>query len=71
MHLGDEHADQSCITFLRPAYAMLAVFLAGAVVALLLIRDLDNPFQSDGSSSVDVDLSLLDTTRSRLLGRAS
>jgi hypothetical protein len=49
---------------------MLAVFLAGAVLALLLIRDLDNPFQSDGSSSVDVDLSLLDTTRSRLLGRA-
>jgi hypothetical protein len=84
-------------TFLGPAYAMLEVFLAGAVVALLLIgaerfseglvvscflftsftylllliRDLDNPFQYDGSSSVDVDLSLLETTRSRLLGRAS
>jgi len=38
---------------------------------LLLIRDLDNPFQYDGSSSVDVDLSLLETTRSRLSGRAS
>jgi hypothetical protein len=84
-------------TFLGPAYAMLEVFLAGAVVALLLIgderfieglvvpcflftsftylllliRDLDNPFQYDGSSSVDVDLSLLHTTRSRLLARAS
>ncbi len=37
---------------------------------LLLIRDLDNPFQYDGSCSLDVDLLLLDTTRSRLLGRA-
>jgi len=50
---------------------MLAVFLAEAVVALLLIGDLDNPFQYDSSSSVDVDPSLLDTTRSRLLGRTS
>ena len=83
-------------TFPGPAYAMLEVFLSGAMVALLLIgaerfsagvvvscflftsftdlllliRDLDNPFQYDGSSSLDVDLLLLDTTRSRLLGRA-
>ncbi|WP_088888763.1 hypothetical protein [Leptolyngbya ohadii] len=33
---------------------------------LLLIRDLDNPFQYDGKSSVDVDLSLLKATRDRL-----
>jgi hypothetical protein len=34
---------------------------------LLLIRDLDNPFQYDGSSSVDADLSPLSATRSRIL----
>lgn len=35
---------------------------------LLLIRDLDNPFQYDGSSCVDADLEPLTSTRSRLLG---
>ena len=34
---------------------------------LLLIRDLDNPFQYDGSSCVDADLEPLTTTRTRLL----
>jgi hypothetical protein len=34
---------------------------------LLLIRDLDNPFQYDGSSCVDADLEPLTSTRSRLL----
>jgi hypothetical protein len=78
--------------FLGPAYALLEIFLIGAVIALsligadrfsenlvvscflftsfsyllLLIRDLDNPFQYDGKSSIDVDLSLLETTRDRL-----
>jgi hypothetical protein len=33
---------------------------------LLLIRDLDNPFQYDGSSCVDVDLSPLEEMRDRL-----
>jgi hypothetical protein len=72
---------------------MLEVFLAGSVMALLLIgserltenvvvscflftsftylllliRDLDNPFQYDGSSAVDVDLSGLSACRDRLL----
>jgi hypothetical protein len=81
--------------FLGPAYAMLEIFLVGAVVALLLIgaerfsenmvvscflftsftylllliRDLDNPFKYDGSSCVDVDLSVLNTCRQRLLVR--
>lgn len=81
--------------FLGPAYAMLEIFLVGAVLALvligaerfsenmvvscflftsftyllLLIRDLDNPFQYDGSSCVDVDLSVLHSCRQRLLGR--
>ena len=36
---------------------------------LLLIRDLDNPFQYDGSSCVDVDLSVLNSCRQRLLDR--
>ncbi len=79
--------------FLGPAYAMLEIFLVGAVFALLLIgaerfsenmvvscflftsftylllliRDLDNPFQYDGSSCVDVDLSGLKACRDRLL----
>ena len=79
--------------FLGPAYAMLEIFLAGAVLALLLIgadrfsenivvscflftsftylllliKDLDNPFQYDGSSSVDVDLAVLSDCRDRLL----
>lgn len=83
--------------FLGPAYAMLEIFLVGAVMALLLIgaerfsenmvvscflftsftylllliRDLDNPFKYDGSSSVDVDLSILNASRQRLLSRAS
>ena len=81
--------------FLGPAYAMLEIFLVGAVVALLLIgaerfsenmvvscflftsftylllliRDLDNPFMYDGSSCVDVDLSVLNSCRLRLLAR--
>lgn len=80
-------------SFLGPAYAMLELFLVGAVVALLLIgaerfsenfvvscflftsftylllliRDLDNPFQYDGSSCVDADLSPLGASRARLL----
>ena len=33
---------------------------------LLLIRDLDNPFEYNGKSSVDVDLGLLEVTRDRL-----
>jgi hypothetical protein len=33
---------------------------------LFLIRDLDNPFQYDGKSSVDVDLAVLHRTRDRL-----
>ncbi len=71
--------------FLGPAYALLEIFLIGAIAALLLIgadrfsenlvvscllftsftylllliRDLDNPFQYDGKSSVDVDLGTL------------
>jgi hypothetical protein len=78
--------------FLGPAYALLEVFLIGAIVALLLIgadlfsenlvvscllftsftylllliRDLDNPFQYDGKSSVDVDLSQLAKAQERL-----
>jgi hypothetical protein len=36
---------------------------------LLLIRDLDNPFQYDGSSCVDIDLSGLNSCRQRLLAR--
>jgi len=81
--------------FLGPAYAILEIFLVGAVVALLLIgadrfsenmvvscflftsftylllliRDLDNPFQYDGTSCVDVDLSVLNSCRQRLLAR--
>ena len=83
--------------FLGPAYAMLEIFLVGAVVALvligadrfsenmvvscflftsftyllLLIRDLDNPFQYDGTSCVDVDLSVLKSCRQRLLARGA
>jgi hypothetical protein len=78
--------------FLPPAYVMLQVFLAGAIVALLLtggeqlsktlvvsaflftsfiylvalISDLDNPFQYDGKSCVDVDLSPLRDAMIRL-----
>jgi hypothetical protein len=33
---------------------------------LLLIRDLDNPFQYDGKSYVEVDLSILENYRDRL-----
>jgi hypothetical protein len=36
------------------------------IYLLLLIQDLDNPFQYDGSSSVDVDLSPLEEMRDRL-----
>ncbi|MFN5119126.1 MAG: hypothetical protein ACK5FE_15280 [Cyanobacteriota bacterium] len=86
------HINRST-SFLGPAYAMLEIFLVGAVVALLLIgaerfsenlvvscflftsftylllliRDLDNPFQYDGSSCVDVDLGMLTACRDRLL----
>jgi hypothetical protein len=82
--------------FLGPAYAMLEIFLVGAVLALLLIgadrfsetlvvscflftsftylllliRDLDNPFQYDGSSCVDVDLLPLHRCRERLLSHS-
>jgi hypothetical protein len=75
--------------FLGPAYALLEIFLIGAIIALLLIgaeqfsenlvvsallftsftylllliRDLDNPFDYNGKSSVDVDLSFLRKTR--------
>ena len=78
--------------FLQPAYALLEIFLIGAVIALMLIgsedfseslviscflftsfyyllvliRDLDNPFEYDGKSSVDIDLSLLETLGNRL-----
>jgi len=81
--------------FLGPAYAMLEIFLVGAVVALLLIgaerfsenmvvscflftsftylllliRDLDNPFMYDGSSCVEVDLSVLNSCRQHVLAR--
>jgi hypothetical protein len=77
--------------FLGPAYALLEIFLVGAIIALLLIRaerfsenlvvscllftsftyllllirDLDNPFQYGGKSSVDVDLSLVKAVRDR------
>jgi hypothetical protein len=86
------HINRST-SFLGPAYAMLEIFLVGAVLALLLIkadlfsevlvvscflftsftylllliRDLDNPFQYDGSSCVDADLSALSASRSRVL----
>ena len=86
------HINRST-SFLGPAYALLEIFLVGAVVALLLIkadlfsevlvvscflftsftylllliRDLDNPFQYDGSSCVDADLGPLSASRSRLL----
>lgn len=78
--------------YLKPAYALLEIFLVGAVVTLLLIRadsfgeslfascflftsfcyliflirDLDNPFQYDGKSCVDVNLSPLETLCQRL-----
>jgi hypothetical protein len=38
---------------------------------LLLIRDLDNPFQYDGSSCVDADLSPLSSCRARLQAAAT
>jgi hypothetical protein len=86
------HINRST-SFLGPAYAMLEIFLVGAVVALLLIkadlfsevlvvscflftsftylllliRDLDNPFQYDGSSCVDADLTPLSASRTRVL----
>ena len=93
--LANRMASNRDSDFLGPAYAMLEIFLVGAVVALLLIgadrfsenmvvscflftsftylllliRDLDNPFQYDGNSCVDVDLSILNTCRQRLLAR--
>jgi len=86
------HINRST-SFLGPAYAMLEIFLVGAVVALLLIkadlfsevlvvscflftsftylllliRDLDNPFQYDGSSCVDADLTPRSASRTRVL----
>lgn len=79
-------------SFLIQAYALLEIYLVGAIVALLLIRtdrfseslmiscflftsftyllllirDLDNPFQYNGKSCVDVDLSALVTVCDRL-----
>jgi hypothetical protein len=38
---------------------------------LILIRDLDNPFQYDGSSCIDVDLSCLGEVRERLVALVS
>ncbi|MFM7266610.1 MAG: hypothetical protein ACKOZW_13665, partial [Cyanobium sp.] len=38
---------------------------------LLLIRDLDNPFQYDGSSCVDADLTPLRDAQNRLLASSS
>lgn len=81
--------------FLAPAYALLWIFLMGAISALLLInaelfsenltvstflftsfvylviliRDLDNPFQYDGRSSVDVSLAPLQAVCDRLSTR--
>jgi hypothetical protein len=78
--------------FLVPAYVLMWLFLAGSILALLLIKvedfseslvisafmctaflyllllicDLDNPFEYDGKSSVDVDLSGLVDLRDRL-----
>jgi hypothetical protein len=78
--------------FLLPAYVLMWLFLAGSILALLLIEvkdfseslvisafmctaflyllllicDLDNPFEYDGKSSVDVDLSGLIDLRDRL-----
>ena len=78
--------------FLAPAYVLLQLFLAGAIVALLLtsgdrfsktlvvsgflftsflylvvlIRDLDNPFQYEGKSCIDVDLSIITGAHDRL-----
>lgn len=83
--------------FLGPAYALLEIFLVGAIGALLLInidrfsenlviscllftsftylllliKDLDNPFDYDGKSSVDVDLGLLRQTRDRFQKQSS
>ncbi|MDX1977987.1 MAG: hypothetical protein SFT94_09955 [Pseudanabaenaceae cyanobacterium bins.68] len=37
------------------------------IYLLVLIRDLDNPFQYDGSSTVDVDLSILESACDRFL----
>ena len=60
-------------SFLGPAYAMLEIFLVVSCMLftsftylLLLIRDLDNPFQYDGSSCVDADLTPLGAARERL-----
>ena len=80
--------------FLAPAYVLLQIFLAGAILALLLtsgdllsktvvvsgflftsfvylvmlIHDLDNPFQYDGKSYVDIDLAIFDELLARLQG---
>lgn len=52
--LFDEILVVSCMLFTSFTYL------------LLLIRDLDNPFQYDGSSCVDADLTPLSTARERL-----
>ncbi len=83
--------------FLPPAYVLLKLFLAGAIMALLLtdgeplgktlvisgflftsflylvmlIRNLDNPFQYSQQSCIDVDLSLLDELLDRLRAHPS
>jgi hypothetical protein len=47
--------------------AIVSTFIFTAFFYLLfLIRDLDDPFEYDGKSSVDVDLSILDWTCNRL-----
>ncbi len=83
--------------FVAPAYAILELFIAAAIVSLLLIggdiasltkslvlssflftafiylliliRDLDNPFQYKGSSSADISLITLEATHRRLCDR--
>ena len=82
--------------FLKPAYALLEIFLVGAALTLVLIkttsfmqnlvvsallftafayllqliRDLDNPFQYEGRSNLDVDLTVLGELRDRLTAQA-
>jgi hypothetical protein len=47
----------------------MVVFCFLFTYLLLLIRDLDNPFMCDGSTCVDVELSVLNSCRQRLLAR--
>lgn len=48
-----------------------AFMFTSFIYLLLLIRDLDNPFQYDGKSSVDVDLSPLRSLSDRLIRSSS